>query len=79
MASRGSKLSKAVQFFREANLDEARVAFQLVGEIMDARLDEAINASKASRPKAVRRTRKAKTNASETVQPTHPQSGIPID
>jgi hypothetical protein len=60
--SRGSALSRSVQFFRESNLDEARVAFQLVEEVMDARMKEAEAGKKsqraaASTPRKQRRTK----------------------
>jgi hypothetical protein len=38
MAARSSALSRSVEFFRSANIDEARVAFQLVKEVMEQRL-----------------------------------------
>lgn len=44
MAARSSALSRAVEFFRSGNLDECRVAFILVKEVMEAR------ATKASQP-----------------------------
>lgn len=58
MASRGSRLSRAVQFFREGDLDEARVAFQLVEEIMTARLSDAKQARRA-------RTHRTRRNSPE--------------
>jgi hypothetical protein len=38
MASRGSKIQRIVEHFRSTDLDEARVTFQLVKEVMDGRL-----------------------------------------
>lgn len=38
MAARTSKLQRAIEFFRTAHPDEARVAFTLVKEIMDGRM-----------------------------------------
>ena len=38
MAGRGSALARAVRFFREADVDEARAAKILVDEIMGERL-----------------------------------------
>lgn len=57
MATRGSALSRSVEFFRSANLDEARVAFQLVKEVMEQRLSKA---SQPTLPFNKTRTRKAK-------------------
>jgi hypothetical protein len=62
MASRGSKLQRAVDFFREGSLDEVRVAFQLVKEVVDERLAQAKRtgmgqAKAASTPRKKRRTR----------------------
>lgn len=37
--AKGSALSRSVRFFREADIDEARVAFSLVKEVMDGRLN----------------------------------------
>ena len=63
MASRGSALSRAIAFFRTANLDEARVAFQLASEVMDERLSDARTPEPAAK---VRRTRKPRTQAGTT-------------
>lgn len=41
MGARGSQLSRSIEFFRSANLDEARVAYALVKEVMDKRLSQA--------------------------------------
>jgi hypothetical protein len=57
MATRGSALSRAITFFRTANLDEARVAFQLASEVMDERLTDARTPAPVAK---VKRTRKAK-------------------
>lgn len=39
---KGSRLQNVVTFFREANIDEARVTFQLVKEVMEERLRDKI-------------------------------------
>jgi hypothetical protein len=56
MASRGSALSRSVRFFREGELDEVRVAFQLVKEIVERRLAEA----KQGAPAKTRKPRKSR-------------------
>lgn len=38
MAGKGSRLSRAIQFFEEADLREARAAFSIVNEVMQGRL-----------------------------------------
>jgi hypothetical protein len=67
MAAKGSKLSKAIGYFQESDLDEARVAYALVGEIINKRLGVgalALAAKKTRKP----RTPKAKTNLSSWMQ-----------
>jgi len=60
MATRGSKLTRALTFFREADIDEVLYVFDRAGEIIRKRLGE-------SKPKPQRRTRKAKgANASDS-------------
>jgi hypothetical protein len=54
MAARGSKLSRAVAFFREGDLDEVRVAFTLVKEAVEKRLKDVRPAAK---PRKARRTK----------------------
>ena len=62
MASRGSALSRAIEFFRTANLDEARVAFQLASEVMDERLTVAATPEPAAAKVRKPRTRKPKAD-----------------
>lgn len=64
--SKGSRLSRAIQFFREADVDEARVAFQLVKEVMDGRLAP-------TQPK-LKFARKPRTKKSETAVPVEQAS-----
>ena len=52
MASRGSKLSRALQYFREADPDEARVAHVLVNEIMAKRLKTPVPGKPGRKPRA---------------------------
>jgi len=68
MAARGSALQRALTYFREAQIDEARVAYQLAEEIMTKRLDDAEKdfapfKAKASTPRKQRKTRTPKTGA----------------
>lgn len=57
MAARGSKLSRAVGFFREADQDEAEAAFIIVQRVMQQR-----NPSQppAQKPKVARKPRRTK-------------------
>jgi hypothetical protein len=57
MAARGSKLSRAVDYFRTASHDEARVAYTLVTEIMNERL----RPTKVTRTKRTRKSQAAAT------------------
>lgn len=57
MATRGSALSRSVAWFREGNLDEVRIAFALVKEIVEGRLNKSAQltlplAKKTRKPKA---------------------------
>lgn len=72
MATRGSALSRSVEFFRSANLDEARVAFQLVREVMEKRLAPA-QPTLPFNNKA-RATRKGKPTAATTAAAATQQS-----
>ena len=57
-SSRGSRLQQAVDFFREAPFDEARVTFQLVTEVMEQRAEErAEQAARVAAPRPKRATR----------------------
>lgn len=63
MSARGSKLSRAVQFFREGDVDEVRVAYTLVSEIVKSRI------TPTGKPKQSRGTRKPRlTNAQPSQQ-----------
>lgn len=60
--SRGSKLQRAVDFFREASIDEARATYTIVQEVMTERLkgvkvSAAGQAKAASTPRKKRRTK----------------------
>jgi len=69
--TRGSKLSRAVSFFREAPHDEARVAFQLVQEAMHARAHEGKAARSSPTPTRSRASRaKPKPKPAPTPAPT---------
>jgi hypothetical protein len=61
MASRGSAVTRAVKYFREADVDEMRVAFALVKEVVEGRLH-----TSSQVPKAVRRGRKPRVNSPES-------------
>jgi hypothetical protein len=63
--SRGSKLSRSIQFFREADYDEARVAHVLVNEIMSARKPDV---AKHAAPKAIR-AKKPKVTVAKPLDP----------
>lgn len=65
MAGRGSQMERALQFFREGQLDVVRVSFQLVKEVVDARLAEgkssATRQAKAvGTPRVARKKRRTK-------------------
>lgn len=62
MASRGSRISRVLEFFREGDADEARVAHVLVNEIMAKRVKVA--------PKQVRKKR---TSKADGAAPAHEQ------
>lgn len=66
MGARGSQLSRAVEFFRSANLDEARVAYILVKEVMEPRLRQAA-VSKQRQSAALSMPRKTRTRKSTVV------------
>ena len=62
MGARGSVVQRTLTFFREAQIDEARVTFQLAEEIMTKRLDDQENGVKSQQratatPRKKRRTR----------------------
>lgn len=59
--SKGSRLARAVQFFEEGDIREARVAFTLVNEIMAKRLGPKTAARK--------RTRRTKAQIESARQP----------
>lgn len=63
--SRGSKLSRAIEFFESADIREARVAFQLVKEVMEGRL-----APSQPKLKFARKARARKSAADTTVAAT---------
>lgn len=62
MSTRGSALQRTVNYFRECSVDEAHVTFQLVKQIVDARLKgyKAAKASQASAAATPRRKRRTK-------------------
>jgi hypothetical protein len=68
MAARGSQLSRAVEFFRSGNLDECRVALQLVNEVMGKRLDAERSAS-GGQAKLFTRKRRARKTAEAAPAP----------
>ena len=62
MASRGSALTRAIKFFEDGDLREVRVAFQLVKEVVEARLLAAKSSAKSqvtaiTTPRKQRRTK----------------------
>lgn len=65
MSTRGSALSRALKYFRECDVDEARVAATLVNEIVARRVDGANQVP--PKPVRAKRTRRAK---SENLDPT---------
>ena len=65
MATRGSALSRAVRYFKEADIEEALYVHQRASEIVKRRLDEKVP---AAAPKA-RRPRRTKAQiAADTAQ-----------
>lgn len=71
--SKGSALSRAVRFFREADLDEMEVAFELVSRTVKGRLAERDAKAKSQRKAAEtpRKTRKTKLQvAADTASAT---------
>jgi hypothetical protein len=63
MASRGSALDRAIRYFEEASLREVRVAFQIVKETVETRLDAANINERAVTLKKLMRKPKAKAAA----------------
>jgi hypothetical protein len=57
MAARGSRIGRVCQFFRETDIDEARVALTIVKEIMEARMGG--NTTKI-KDKVIRKKRRTK-------------------
>lgn len=67
--SKGTALSRAIGYFREAHPDEARVAFVLVGEIMKSRQAQAPVAHTPIKPKQKRHRRtKAEMEAARAAE-----------
>lgn len=62
--SRGSALSRAIKFFEEADLREARAAFTIVEEVMDARMKKH-EAGVTSQNKAAATPRKKRRTKAE--------------
>lgn len=72
MSSRGSQLQRAVQFFRDGQIDEVEAAFTIVKRVVEGRLAEGKSKVKsqiaaASTPRKARRT-KAQMAAARTPQ-----------
>lgn len=65
MAARRSALSRAVDFFRNGNLDEARVAHTLVNEVMAKRMAQV---AQTPGPKTVGAKRGRKSKSAQTVE-----------
>jgi hypothetical protein len=57
MAARGRRIGRVCQFFRETDIDEARVALTIVKEIMEARMGG--NTTKI-KDKVIRKKRRTK-------------------
>ena len=72
-SSRGSKLSRAIAFFREASYDEARVAFILVQEVMAARTPV------VAKTPAPKRTPKPKPAATKSATALDPAADFPAN
>ncbi len=71
MATRGTALSRALNYFRTADVDEARVAFQLTKEIVERRIATSNQAPKevvrrATRIRKVKPVDAAGSNTQET-------------
>lgn len=67
--SKGSALSRAIRFFREADIDEVEVAFILVEKTVKRRVAERDAQDRATRaPRKTRRT-KAQIAADNTISP----------
>lgn len=67
MAAKGSAMSRAIRFFREADVDECKFVLMRGTEILNSRIPESAG------PKPVRKakkTRATRTNAAETEQST---------
>jgi hypothetical protein len=63
MGARGSVVQRTLTFFREAQIDEARVTFQLAEEIMTKRLDDQENGAKSQAKAAATPRKKRRTKA----------------
>ncbi len=71
MGSRGSRLSRSIQWFRESDVDEMRVAFALVKEIVEERLRASKSELARKKTLAPLRTRKAEASQ-DTVKVVEP-------
>ena len=72
--TRGSKLSRSIQFFREASYDEARVAHILVNEIMAERKPAT---AKTPAPRRTPKPKPVKTTAA--TKPLDPAADFPAN
>jgi hypothetical protein len=74
MAAKGSRITRVMGYFREADLDEVRVAFTLVEEIVGDRLKRAAESSKSQTKAAAtpRRKRRTKAEMAAATQQTLP-------
>jgi len=75
MGARGSAVQRTLTFFREAQIDEARVTFQLAEEIMTKRLDDAENGVKSQQRAAATPRKKRPTKAQITADKAAGASG----
>lgn len=77
-SSRGSALSRALRYFREADPDEARVAFTLVQEIMDGRKMGKSGKAPAAAAGPKKSHKKKQTSSTQTQATSTEQAEQPV-
>lgn len=75
---KGSALSRAVQFFRDGDMDEVRVAFTLVREVVKARLNINTASKAAGINKPARKARRTKAQMTLAVLEAQSASAAPL-
>jgi hypothetical protein len=76
MAGKGSAISRAIKYFEEADLREARAAFQIVVGVMNERAERSAQVP-PQLAKKFKKTRKPSAATSQT--PGSGQPGIPAE